>query len=446
MRSSILARYTFLVVALLPAAAMAQRIVRGTVLDATMERPLPDANVRLQGSDVGAVTDATGHFELECGTAEEVTLRISFVGYAEKVRVVTQEEILSGTPILILLQRSVTELPEMDVHAPEPEEVFQRKDLHVGAYHVNADGLWVLVYASPQLWHRAENAGEQILHGARLYLLDTLFNERFHRSLPSAVRGLRKDHRQRAIVEGVKDAWFASAGEEDIELGPVHLATLHEAVLPWTDSVPGYLLGNNLQPTYPAFDHFGYDPGRDTSRLICSVVDAHTMELFRSQYKYMTGHDKVVAMDLGREMGVDAEVIAGYMTGFPEDLYFSVPYAPLFVVRDTLCVFDHYRERIRRFNLGMTPIDEIPMVHQRDQNWDGLLLQDAASDAVHVVFARNARTWIRRIDPATGALGPATALTYPYPEEVQVHDGHVYYVYRPYGSLQKRTLYREVLR
>ena len=94
----------------------------------------------------------------------------------------------------------------------------------------------------------------------------------------------------------------------------------------------------------------------------------------------------------------------------------------------------------------MTPIDEIPMVHQRDQNWDGLLLQDAASDAVHVVFARNARTWIRRIDPATGALGPATALTYPYPEEVQVHDGHVYYVYRPYGSLQKRTLYREVLR
>lgn len=446
MRLPILARYTVLFCNLLPMATVAQRVVHGLVLDASVERPLPGANVRLDGGEGGTVTDAKGHFELECGAAQEVTLRLSYVGYADRVRLVTSNEITSGERIVVLLQRSITELPVMDVHAPAPEVVFQRKDLHVGAYHVNGDGLWVLVYDSPQLWHREESAGEQVLRGARLYLLDTLFNERFHLSVPSEVRGLRKDHRQRTIVEGMKEAWFAWPGGEDIEFGRVDLTTLHEAVLPWTDSVPGYLLGNNLQPTYPAFDHFAHDPVRDTSRVICSVVDEHTMELFRSQYKYMTGHDKVVAMDLGREMGVDAEVIAGYMTGFPKDLYFNVPYAPLFVVHDTLCVFDHYRERIRRFNKELIVIDEVPIWHQRDRNWDELLLQDAANDAVHVVFTRNARTWIRRIDLATGTLGPATALTYPYPEEVQVHDGYAYYVYRPYGSLQKRTLYREVLR
>jgi hypothetical protein len=34
-------------------------------------------------------------------------------------------------------------------------------------------------------------------------------------------------------------------------------------------------------------------------------------------------------------------------------------------------------------------------------------------------------------------------LTYRYPERTQVFNGSVYYVYRPFESLQKRSIYRE---
>ena len=96
----------------------------------------------------------------------------------------------------------------------------------------------------------------------------------------------------------------------------------------------------------------------DTVQKNCTITDARTLELFRSQYKYMQGRDKVIAMDLALETGIDAEIIAGYMTGFPDDLYFHPPYAPLFVINDTLCVFDHYRERIARYNSALHPIGE----------------------------------------------------------------------------------------
>ena len=201
-----------------------------------------------------------------------------------------------------------------------------------------------------------------------------------------------------------------------------------------------------MSPSYPAFEHIGYNVGTKETRVFCHVQEDHTMELFRSQYKYMTGRDKVIAMDLEKETGIEREIIAGYMTGFQNDLYFTLPYAPLFVVRDTLCIFDHGKGVIKRSRSDLSAIDEVPINYQKDHSWKEQLLQDRADGSVYAMYSKNLRTWLRKVDPSTGDLGPMNKLTEPFPEEVQVHDGHVYYVYRPYGSLQHRTLYREAIR
>lgn len=329
---------------------------------------------------------------------------------------------------------------------PGPQVVYQRDDLHVGAFHVNSEGLWVLVYERPQLWHRESEAGAQVLRGARLYLLDTLFNERYSVALPGAARALHHDHRGRPIAEGEHDAWLAAAGEEDIHLSAIGRERLHKYVLPWTDSIPGRLLGNNLTPTYPAFDHVAYMPATERSEVICSVTNAHLLELFRSQYKYMSGRDKVIAMDLALKLGTDPETVAGYMTDFHKDIYYEVPYAPLFVVRDTLCVFDRYKGAIRRFDQGLNDLAEVPLAKERYRDRWKRLLQDPVSGRVYALYTSGPRTMLRAIDVSTGRMGDPAVLTHPFPEEVQVHDGYAYYVYRPFGSLQRRTLYREALR
>lgn len=437
-----------LLLLLMPLVAHGQEriVLRGSVLDAVTEKPLENVHIGVAGTQTGAVSAADGTFEITLSEARSIVLHISLVGYGEQDRAVGPKVLKSGTPLVIRLAQQVIELSGVTIQRPAPEVVYQREDLHVGDYFTNDEGLWVLTYDKPQLWHRADEAGKQVYRDGRLHLLDTNFVEQCSVRLPADVSRLRHDASYRTIVEGVDKAWVATDEKGEVRLQAISLKVLKENVLPWTDSIPGHLLGNNFDETFPAFEHFAYDPKSEETRAICAVQDDHLMELFRSQYKYMSGHDKVVAMDLALETGIDAEIIAGYMTQFHKDIYFDPPYAPLFVVRDTLCVFDHYTERIRRFLPDLTEVDAVPITHQKERTWRTRLLQDRSDGTVYALFARNLHTWLRSIDPSTGLLGPMRALDHPFPEEVQVHGGHAYFIYRPFGSLQHRTLYRQAIK
>lgn len=435
-----------LIAGMLAAAAMSQDLVlRGRVIDAATGRGIVDAHVRLKGTSTIAVSDVNGSFVLACPGPAAVTMEVSRVGYATLELEADAQACMDQEPFTVRLLPRAVDLPEVTIDRPKPEVVYQRDDLHVGDYFTNADGVWVLTYERPRLLHREDEAGKQVFRDARLHLLGHDFVERSSVRLPTDVCRLRHDAVHRVVVEGTSTAWVAMQEGGEVFLSAIDLKTLYEQVLPWTDSIPGQLLGSDLDPTFPAFQHVGYDLMAKASHTICTVQDDFRMELFRSQYKYMSGHDKVVAMDLALDTGVDAEIIAGYMTGFHKDIYFRSPYAPLFVVNDTLCVFDHYKERVRRYLPDHRMVDEIPIAYHRDRNWKHQLLQDRKDGSVYALYARNLRTWLRRVDPATGQLGPERALDHPFPEEVQVHDGYAYFIYRPYGSLQHRTLYRQAI-
>ncbi|HHN47323.1 MAG TPA: carboxypeptidase-like regulatory domain-containing protein, partial [Bacteroidales bacterium] len=57
--------------------------VRGRVVDAKTEMPLPGATVFFPGSDpiIGTITDMDGNFRFASVPAGRITLRVSFVGY-----------------------------------------------------------------------------------------------------------------------------------------------------------------------------------------------------------------------------------------------------------------------------------------------------------------------------------------------------------------------------
>ncbi|MGB3618903.1 MAG: carboxypeptidase-like regulatory domain-containing protein, partial [Catalinimonas sp.] len=65
---------------LLFSASLRAQTLKGTVLDATTDEPLPDAHVVLPDADRGTYTDASGRFELQ-RPAGARTLRVTFVGY-----------------------------------------------------------------------------------------------------------------------------------------------------------------------------------------------------------------------------------------------------------------------------------------------------------------------------------------------------------------------------
>lgn len=427
--------------------APAQTQQRVLVLDSLDGAPVAYAEVALDGVPM-PITDADGLTILPWEPGTTVRVTIEQVGYGAQVRILSpRTPVVDGVRILRIAPL-VLRLQPVAVQGPAPELVFNRPDLHAADLLINAEGAWVLAYERPRMLRSSSAAGKEILRDVRLVLLDSGFNEVASCPVPEDVLGLRHDFRDHVVIEGTRHAFAVQRTGEGLVLEPFQLDTLRRMVLPWTDSIPGWVLGSNADPDYPALEHVAWDPSKDTVRSICTVVDTFMMDLFRSNYKYLKGSDKVIAMDLAAQHGVDKETIAGFMSGFSRSIWYHPLYAPLFAVPDTLLVFDHARWRLRRFSGTLASLDDIPLTYGKRadaNNWSGALLQDRETRIVHVRFQRNGHVWLRSVDPRTGALGPGHPLANTYPERVQVHGGSVYYIWRPYGSMQKRSIYRERL-
>jgi hypothetical protein len=439
---------SFLALLLCCMLARAQRVeLRLSVLDSLERTPIAGVQVEW-GQERSTLTNEAGECWITWEASTAMEIRLSHTSYRKRVLLLSGDDVERDAGVKVLMVAKVTELEPVPVMRPKPEVIFQRTDLHAADLLVNDDGIWVLAYEHPRMLRTEAEQGVEILRDVRIVLLDSAYTEKASAPVPEDVLGLRRDLHNTVVVEGTTRAFGVAQTNDDIELVPFGLEDLRQRVLPWTDSIPGWVLGSNTDQVMPSFDHIAYDPPRDSLERVCSIVDTFMLQLFRSEYKYLRGPEKVVAMNLASELGVDKEVVAGYMSGFQRNIWFKPVYAPLFVVGDTLLVFDHANGALRKYDrhfkeAGRTRLPYLDKVQGRD--WAGRILQDRATQKLYAIFARNGFQWIRCVDAGTGTMGDRQRITYKYPERVQVYNDAVYYVYRPYESLQKRSIYRERL-
>lgn len=417
------------------------------VLDSADGTPVAEVAVAVDGKPQGT-TRANGELQLREMPGSHAVVRFAHVSY--RTLDLPASAIPAGHALWVVkLAARNRQLGEVAVGRPRPEVVFRRPDLHAADLLINEAGVWVLAYDQPRLVRDQDHAGEEILRGVRLVLLDTMFREMASCPVPEDVIGLRQDLRHAAVIEGTRHGFgVAWTPEGALRLIPFSRDTLQNVVLPWKDSIPGLLLGTLEKRGYPEVAEVAYSPVLDSLWTFCTVTDSFMLGLLRSEYKYLNGPAKVDAMHYADELGVDKELVAAYMSGFDENVWYRPVHAPLFTVGDTVLVFDQVQWRLRKFTLALKEAGEVPLGHgkgEEGRDRTGRVLQDRATRAIHVEYARNGRVWLREVDPVHGTTGPAFTLAQPWPERIQVHAGQVYYIWRPYGSTQKRTVYRERL-
>ena len=86
------------------------RTISGTIVD-NLGNPIADAQVTVEGTSLGALTDASGQFEIRGVAVTEVTLRATYIGY----RLVSQVVGVGATDVRIVLQRAAINLDEIVV-------------------------------------------------------------------------------------------------------------------------------------------------------------------------------------------------------------------------------------------------------------------------------------------------------------------------------------------
>ena len=228
-----------------------------------------------------------------------------------------------------------------------------------------------------------------------------------------------------------------------IELNAINNDVFYDYCYRIIDTISDDYLYSNFNELYPAIKFYSSSKIDSTHSIIKEVKDDFMMELYRAQYKYVSGRDKLWAYRKEQQTGIDKEIWVGASV-FTNDILYKPIYAPLFVKNDSIYLFDHYQNYIYSYNSAIELLDSIPITYHlksKNEKWSQPLIQDEKEKDIFVLFNSGGFYIIKKIDK--GKVNRGFKLTNRYVENMKIYDGYVYYVYRPYESIQKKFIYKE---
>ncbi len=408
----------------------------GRLMDTSTQEPIHRAHLSCGARNFVSLRD--GSFELKCRNSEMI--EISHIGYQS---ISIDPEKLPNS-LVIFLKPKQNELSTVEI-SDKPVEVFAPPSVHVFDFDFTGDTLIALTYEKWKMLRRQEAAGEPLYTGCHIELVNAVGEVIYRKALPDYISGLYRDPLGQLFLKG-KDLYLhIRFSEKEILLNPVDGEVFKTKIEPLNAVSNTHWFYDNYSWDYPEFEHLAQGKDAEEFEKIRTIRDDFTMELFRAEYKYMSGYDKLRAIRLETQTGIDKEIFGAYMSGFQHSLYYQPLYAPAFAHKEELLIFDHHNDWLFMHNSRGEAVDSIPIAYHKatSKKFADLLLQDQEAQEFYAVYRKSGRNFLRNINLTDGSAGNTIELYHPYPEKIKVVNGSAYYIYRPVSSLQTRHLYRE---
>jgi hypothetical protein len=316
-----------------------------------------------------------------------------------------------------------------------PSKVFGVQTLSVADFEIQNNGEIVLLTYPKRLEKGSELVlfdGEQI---------------KTHFKIKGTAKELIRDYRGNTNIVCEENIYAVYNTEEKIGIATLEPEYFSKYIAPIIDTNSTKLYFSTFDKNYPAFDYFIYDQFDSAYTKVMTVRDDLMMELYRSEFKWVDVRIKLWAKNMERETGVDAQIWVG-ANYFTKSLYYKELYAPLFHRNDTLFIFDYYKDQLFSYDKDGEAIDSIPIYHHyhpKQTGWKKQLIQDRVTGQIYSVHEKDGNHYVRHVDTQTGELGDMVKLYYRYVEKIEIRNNKVYYIYRPFESIQKKYLYSEKL-
>lgn len=218
---------------------------------------------------------------------------------------------------------------------------------------------------------------------------------------------------------------------------------------PISDTLQGNLYFSNQWDQYPSFNYYYLKTNDSIVHLLNSITNEDLMKLYNFEYYFLPSGMQLEARRMADHYKTDKRVIAALMSGFTQSMFYEPLYAPLFVMNDTICIFNHHNDFLYHYNKENKLIDSIKISYHHPKNWrewKKQLFIDEPENKVYAFFSKDGHHYLKQINHQTGKEILTYKLQHHSAEKIKIRDGYVYYVYRPFGSTQERFLYRERIR
>lgn len=417
--------------------AESQIRICGRVYDSGTGSPLSRCHILVANSKRGTVTDRDGHFCIRLQSGKDYVLHFSYVGYEAQSRKVSTP-LDPGDTLRLALPMDFMPITGkvFTVHAgSRPDTVTASAAFNIGDFLLDDDGITALTYNKSL---SKDPIIRRFHHKRELRSL----------ALPDGTKAkeLYRDYLGRSWIIAENMAYLINDPGHSFTLQKVALDTFTERIKPAEDTLGNKIFFSDFRWYNPEFDYYAYLPVYDSVEHLAHVEDSTLSHLYRMSYYFASPREKLIARKMERETGLDKRYIAGRRSGFTHSPYYTPLYAPLFVIDDTVMLFDHYSNHLYQFNRHNEEVGRVPISYHHLETagkWQQQLIIDELTEDIYSIYRRQGYTYLGHVNVRSGSLDFMFKLSYKYVERIRIRDGFSYYIYRPEHSIQRKFLYRE---
>lgn len=395
----------------LPVIGQGSGLIKGYIKDAATLKPVYNVNIVVEGLPAGTTTDENGFYFIKSGSFP-VTLSMSHVAYKKKTVVVTQ----SNSNLVVYLERSVDSLPEVSVTARKITNLVERKFYDVVDYEPVGDSVILLAYS----WRDTVNPWIILLsHDGDTLLRKNVVNEgKLYKDCMGNIHLITKNTAYQLFIE--KNELYL--------LYPMNSDSFIKILDPCVTSLKGrfYLKQGNTHNQVLSYSV--YNSTDSTYKRFRIISDDIALRMLADRNRFYA---------MGAAAPTDADI------RFEEMCFFDPVYAPLLRLKDELYIFNFVHSVIEKYLPDGNPAGSVPVTFHKNKGWKEKVMSDEISGKAYTLFMKNGISSLSEINLQTGELCSEIKIPdFKFVENIKVHNGYAFFLYRNNASLELTRVYR----
>tara|TARA_B100000809_G_C15136148_1_gene530676 strand:+ start:1562 stop:2869 length:1308 start_codon:yes stop_codon:yes gene_type:complete len=393
-----------------------------------------NVHVKVNQKNIVVKTDVRGKYQLILQKKDRLTLVFSHISFET---VYVPINVKSDTIIFNLkIKKKIESLPEFKVGGThKPEVVFKSGKINVADYEFYEDKYLFLVY------------GKKLNKDSEIYLVDEneqIISKHF---VPGFPVELFTDYSGNINLICKKAIYRIGIERNKLSIYELPMEHFNTLIKPIVDTLEGTFIFSDFLKQFPKFKYYAFNPEDTSIAVIKEVIHKDMAWKYIWEYEYLSNADKQFAKRMAANIkGYDRYDVAASMTGFSNGFLYETVYAPLFIINDTINIFDHSESKIWKFIEDTIEVGEIPFNYHKPKkksSWKRKLIMDEVTGTIYGVFLKNGYYYLKQINPINGKIIAERKLSFQYVSKLKIKDGYIYYTYKPSRTLLKKYLYKE---
>ncbi|HBX52218.1 MAG: hypothetical protein A2275_03500 [Bacteroidetes bacterium RIFOXYA12_FULL_35_11] len=407
--------------------------ISGIVKDKSCDESLAGVNIKVYGSSFGAQTDQQGVFRITVPVhknTENFKLIISHISYKSDTVIVPKSKI---NKIAVFLESNILDIPEINIFGV-PQIAFGNTEFHIYDYEILQDNILLIVY-------------EKRLSKSNLLLVNKDLKLSCIREIGGTPVGMYKD-----CVDDVnlitfykpykltlKDECLSFVSAKQTWLNKIHKPCVAK-------TKAGLLFYYYYGPTRLSVDFSFYNPVTKKDSVFRQITDTISLnELKENLEKNTQGQQNARGNMADIKIGDwDGDDRLSFETASDVEKKKQL-YTPMIFLQDSLFIFNHCEGLLEIYNNQAKHIRSVNISYQDSPDWKRKVYIDNATKKIYTLFFKNNHYEVTEIDKLTGALGETCKLHYTWVDKIQVHEGNVYFLYKPAQYNFRKCLYKQKL-